>query len=254
MNQIDFLPYSYRREHTRRRRQAWQLVAIALVAGIIAVASLFQFQTAAKLQTQLNAVLPQYQEAQDRNKRFAELKIELKNAQDQAELFTYLRHPWPKTQLVAALLRPLPKEVALEKVVILRKLPNGARRQSIISQTQREEEEKRLASLSPAARDLEQIRSDVDRMQTELTITGITKQPAALHEYVGQLAHESFFAKTQLESIESVKQKGNEHLIFELQLLVKPGYGQPGGPGKSPLAREQNTDTQKDILSHETKS
>lgn len=140
MKQIDFLPHSYRRENTRRRRQAWQFMAVALVAGIIATASLFQAHTAAGLQARVDKVIPQYQEAQQQNKRLAELKVKLKIAQDQAELFTYLRHPWPKTQVLSALLEPLPKEVALDKIIIIRKLPSGARRQNVHSQAQREAE------------------------------------------------------------------------------------------------------------------
>jgi len=152
------------------------------------------------------------------------------------------------------LLKPLPKEVTLNKISIFRKLPSGARQHNIQSQAQREAEEKRLASLSPAARDLEQIKSDVDRMQTELTITGTTKQPIALHEYVGLLGRNTIFSNTQLESIESVKRKNNAHMKFELHLLLKPGYGQPGGPNGPPIAQDKHTDQINDTLSNETKS
>lgn len=239
MNEIDFLPQGYRREHSRRRRQVWQFVAIALVTGIIATATLLQWQMAARFQARVDDLMPQYQESEKRNKQLAELTIKLGNTQDQAELFTYLRHPWPKTQILATLLKQLPKDVTLQKIKIFRKLPIGTRQQNALSQSQRESEEQRLASLSPAARDLEQIRSLVDPMQIELTIIGTTTQPAALHEYVIQLGHESFFSKAELESIESVKSKNDIHMRFELHLRVQPGYGQPGGPIRSPIAREK---------------
>ena len=249
MNQIDFLPQDYRREHTRRRRQVWQIVAVALVTGIIATATFFQYQTAVRLQSRIDNLTPQYQEAQERNKRLADLKTKLEGERDKAELFTYLRHPWPRTQIVAALLRPLPEDVTLGKIRIFRKLHSGVRRQNVRSQAEREAEEKRLASLSPAARDLQQIRSDVDQMQTEVTISGTTTQPTALHAYVGKLGREEFFSKAELESIESDKREKNGQMKFELHVLVQPGYGQPGGPAETAIAQEQD-DKRKD----ETKS
>ena len=254
MDQIDFLPPEYRREHTRRRRQVWQIAAVALVTGIIAAANLFQSQTATRLQAGVDNLIPQYHQAQERNNRLAELKTKLEDTQDQAELFTYLRHPWPRTQILAALLRPLPQGVTLEKIKIFRKLPSGARRQIARSQAQREAEEKRLESLSPAARDLQQIRSDVDRMQTEVTITGTTTQPTALHAYVGDLGHESFFSTAELESIEFDKREKNGRMTFELHVLVQPGYGQPGGPQGWPIAQQTDAKKTKDKRSNETKS
>ncbi len=240
MNQIDFLPHDYRREHTRRRRQVWQIAAVALVTGIIAAATILQSRTAVHLCARIDNLMPQYHQAQERNKQLAELKTKLEAAQDEAELFTYLRHPWPRTQILAALLRPLPQDVTLEKIRISPKLPSGSRRQNIRSGAEREAEEKRLASLSPAARDLQQIKSDVDPMQTELTITGTTTQPAALHAYIGNLGRESFFCKAELESIESVKREKIGQMKFQLRVLVQPGYGQPGGPQGSPLAVEKD--------------
>ncbi len=246
MDQIDFLPPEYRREHTRRRRQVWQIAAVALVTGIIAAANLFQSQTATRLQAGVDNLIPQYHQAQERNNRLVELKTKLEDTQDQAELFTYLRHPWPRTQILAALLRPLPEDVTLEKIRIITRLPGGARRQIIRSQAEREVEEKRLASLSPAARDLHQIRSDVDRMQTEVTITGTTTQPAALHVYIGDLGRESFFSMAELDSIESDKREKNCRMNFKLHVLVQPGYGQPGGPQGWPIV--QQTDAKKSVL------
>lgn len=240
MTHIDFLPQDYRREHTRRRQQVWQIAAVALVTGIIAVGSVFQFQTIANLRSRMDNLMPQYRESETRNKRLAELKSKLEDARDQAELFTYLRHPWPKTQIVAALLRPLPENVALDKIRISRKLPAGMRRQNLRSQADREAEEKRLASLSPAARDLEQISCDVDQMQTEVAVSGTTTEPAALHEYVGKLGSESLFSEAELESIELDKRNKEGQMKFELHVLVQPGYGQPGGPDGSSIAKEKD--------------
>ena len=234
MNDIDFLPSSYRREHSRRRRQVWQIVAIAFVTGTVGMAVLVQSRTAAHLQSKINNLAPKHQAAEKRNKRLAELKTKLQDARDQAELFTYLRHPWPRTQIIAALISPLPEGITLRQIRISDRLPKDARRPDARSQTQREAEEKRLASLSPAAHDLEELRSRVDRMRTEINISGTTAQQAALHMYVGYLARESFFAKAELESCEADKRSKNGQMQFEIDVLVKPGYGQADGPTGPP--------------------
>jgi Tfp pilus assembly protein PilN len=229
MNDIDFLPSEYRREHSRRRRQVWQIAAIAFVTGTVSLAALVQSRTAANLRSNIDVLAPRYQAAEKRNNRLGELRTKLQDACDQAELFTYLRHPWPRTQIISALLHPLPEGITLRKVRISNRLSREARRPDVRSQAQREAEEKRLASLSPAAHDLEELRGRVDRMRTEVSISGTTAQSAILHTYVGKLARENFFTKAELESCETDKRSKNAQKQFEIDVLVKPGYGQEGG-------------------------
>ena len=230
MNNIDFLPQDYRREHSRRRRQVWQITAITIVTVIVGAASFFQTRTAAKLQADIDKLGPRHQKSENRNKQFAELKTELQNAEDQAALFTYLRHPWPKTQIIAALIRALPEDITLQEITISNTMPKSARRNNILSQTEREAEEKRLAALSPAARDLEELRKKSDRLQTQINIRGTAIQQSALHVYVGNLAQESLLAKAELESCEAEKGPVIGKMRFNIDVLVKPGYGQPNGP------------------------
>ena len=79
-----------------------------------------------------------------------------------AELYTYLRHPWPRTQLFSALLRPLPEEITFLQVQIFRQpaaggkagniLPNAGQAGNLPRDTKAEEEKLKL--LPAAGRDL----------------------------------------------------------------------------------------------------
>ena len=57
-----------------------------------------------------------YDRAQSLVAQQLELKRQLQSAGYEAELFTYLRHPWPTTQLLNAALSPLPDRVTLHEI------------------------------------------------------------------------------------------------------------------------------------------
>ena len=140
------------------------------------------------------------------------------------ELYTYLRHPWPRTQLLAAMLGPLPDEITLQQVQILGE-PAGVSspaeaRPAVEAKTQ----EASPASLLPAQRDLAKLRDRMDSARTMMILTGTAAGSSALHRYLGELDAVEIFDKAELDWFESVN--GGKSLRFQIVLGVQPGYGQ----------------------------
>jgi hypothetical protein len=232
MHEVDFLPAQYRRQHLRRRSQPWQAVVALVFFALLVGAGFAQHRQRQRIESDLEVIEPQYKTALERQQRLSELQGLLAEVRSEAELLAYLRHPWPRTQLLAAVAGPLPDEITLQQIQIRRaapQQPSGERR----TRAEAENAEKELASLAPAARDLAELREELDGARTVVTLSGTTRQSAPLHRYLGHLAEHPLIAKTELEAIETVEGADEPTLQFEATLLVRPGYGQPGGPTAS---------------------
>lgn len=229
MQQIDFLPAEYRQKHAQKRGRSWRLIVMLGLATSVLTAAWSQHQSRCRVEEELEAIVPRYEAAVGQNAELAELQSQLCLAQADAELLTYLRHPWPRTQILAAVLAPLSDDITFEKLHISREATSGSQSAERLSRTERQAEEEKTAKLPPAARDLKLLRGQIDQSRTVVIISGVTTESAALYRYLGELGKTALFAKCELESIESVENDGGT-LRFNATLVVRPGYGQPGGP------------------------
>lgn len=235
MHEIDFLPAEYRQKDAQRQSKPWRVVVVGVFVAVIGFAAAGQHRRRAMLEDELIAVGPKYEAIVKVGQEVEALQQELDLAAADAELFTYLRHRWPQTQILDALLDPLPDEIAFEQLAIHRESPGRSRSGRPLSRAEREDQAQQLASLPAAAADLARLRQQYDRLETVVTVTGVTSQSAALHRYLGDLNQVDLFSKTELDTIES--EAGTPELRFSLSLRVRPGYGQPGGPGPDPAKR-----------------
>ncbi len=227
MQQIDFLPQEYR--HRYRTRQN-QLRTVAL-AGVVAV-GLFAIELVQQYRYwQLGKAVadcrPAYNSAIQLQEELTTLQQELRTAENEAQLFAYLQHPWPRTQIISALLLSLPAEIALDELEIHRRATSG--RKVLASLVTSEKEEENPSPDTAGAADLKQLHQRYDARQTVVLITGKTTDLAALHYYLAQLGEQDLFTKAELQSVESQDRLGTI-TRFRAQLTVRPGYGQKGGP------------------------
>ncbi|MBN1396024.1 MAG: hypothetical protein JW959_13460 [Pirellulales bacterium] len=230
MQDVDFLPIEYREKYQRRQSQPWQLVAAAAIVGLVAAAAVGQRLHLRRAEAELATIAPTYEAAVKLQNRLAEEDKKLDRATARAELIAYLRHPWPRTQLLAALLAPLPEEIAFQQVEIIRDRSPAASSNAVSSRTETNEEENR-DSLAPAERDMEKIRRRIDPMQTVVVLTGTAKDSAALHRYLSELDNANLFDKAELDSLSGAEDgEQGASVRFRAVLAVRPGYGQPGGP------------------------
>ena len=230
MQDIDFLPVQYHQKRVKRRSQPWRIVVVAVFAVLLAAAVCSQRGRKTQAEKELAAIMPQYELAASQDRKLAELHLQLNAARNAAELFTYLRHPWPRTQILAALLEPLPEGITLDELEITRQTPQNQTRPGRYSRMEDEAKKEELDKLPPAVRDLKRLREEFDKTPTVVLISGTTAESAAVHRYLGQLGRASLFSKVDLDSLESAENDRAGRLKFQATLIVRPGYGQPGGP------------------------
>ncbi len=234
MQDIDFLPVQYRRQHVQRQSKPWRIVVVAAFALLLAAGAVGQFRSKRRAEEELAAITPQYDAVVARNDELAKMRQELETLRLDAELFTYLRHPWPRTQLLRALLEPLPEAIELQRLQITREAVQGQTATERRSRSERQAEAEEAEKLPPAQRDLKQLREQFDVTQTVVQISGTTGDSAALHVYVAVLNGAGLFDKAEIDSFDRLDAPGDPRWEFQATLRVHPGYGQPGGPDKPP--------------------
>jgi len=228
MHDVDFLPPEYRQNFARAKWYGRRLLLVTLVVTLVAVTAWNQQGRLRRLQADVADLEPARVAAVETKETLNALQNRLQVNRASAELITYLRHPWPLTQILAALLHPLPKEITFEELRIGREALAGPRSGLIRSPANRKPEEKQTAGLPPAVRDLKRLREECDPRETVVSLAGTTTESAALHQYLGELGRKDLFSKSQLHSLE-VDQADPEKIHFTASLVVEPGYGQPGG-------------------------
>jgi Tfp pilus assembly protein PilN len=232
MQNIDFLPASYREQTVHRKANVWRLLIGGGFAAALVCSFLYQQILYRQAARQLDELRPEYDQAQALSRRMAAMQADLKSATKQAELFTYLRHPWPRTQLLTAALTQLPDCVTLREIHISRQ-QNAAADSSAVRLTGRKQDDAEAKKLDPAERDLHQLCDETASRETTLVLSGITSDTAALERYLVALGEAKLFVKVELTSLEANHEEQQGTWRFSARLGVRPGYGQPGGPERA---------------------
>ncbi len=217
-------------------------MALAFAALLIA-AAVNQHHRQRQVAAKLAEITPRYDVALRQTNELAQLQSQLDAADDVAQLFTYLRNPWPRTQLLAALLAPLPKEIRFSKVEIRREEPQLQRATERRSRAEIRAEQQQTAELAPAARDLKTLREQFDDTKTVVLLEGITTDSAAVHRYLGELNQASLFTAAEPDSIDAAPGGPAGSLQFRATVTVLPGYGLPGGPTAGGQTTDPNADS-----------
>lgn len=227
MKSIDFLPDVYRQARADRSARRWWCTIAGVFAVAILSAAVSQWMLRRSIERELAEVAPKYADALQREAELALVRQEIVRAEEVAELYTYLSHPWPRTQLLASIVRPLPQSVRLTEVTIgYESLPAGP---PITPASSAPSGDK--SALSPARADLLQLRSECDARQPILSITGTASVLAELHAYVDRLGKSPLVAAAHLKGLEvSADRRAAGECRFQLHVVVRPGHGQPDGP------------------------
>ena len=228
MSEIDFLPASYRQMTVHRKANVWRLLAGGIFVAMIGFSGVYQHVLHREALVDLAKTGPLYDQADALVQGQTELKRQLQLANDDAELYTYLRHPWPATQVLAAALAPLPDCITLHQIRLFQdEHPSVA----VAAAPRTAPPHNKPAESEPAAkRELRQLRQDNDSRPRMLILSGVTTDSAALQQYLLVLGKNELFVKTELGSLEADTSDRPGAMHFTARLVVRPGYGQPGGP------------------------
>src|SRR5262245_40040305 len=174
MKNIDFLPDIYRQRAALRKARTWWCLVIILFGGTIGSAIAAQVWLRVGLKRQLAAIEETFIASQTQVKELATLQAQIAKSGQEASLFTYLQHPWPRTQLLAQVVQPLPKSIRLTQIHVREEeLPRET--QSAGPQHRGNEPE---VKLQPPEEDLAKLQQESDYKQTVIELQGFTPEVA----------------------------------------------------------------------------
>ena len=233
---IDFLPASYREQTAKRRTHVWRGCVIMIFVVALGTSGVVQYRMYQAARHDLAAVEPALLAAQSATKELSEIQSKLTAAQQQAELLTYLRHPWRRSEILAAVAESLPEALTLSTLLLDYETDAAQARQG----TAVASDSLTKVDTTPAAvQDLKKLRGATDLANLMVVITGITRETAALHQYLAALAANPLFETVELRSIEAATANEQGVSQFAAKIIVRQGYGQPKGP--APAANVVNS-------------
>ena len=189
MKQIDFLPARYRQETVHRKANVWRILVAARFAAVLLTSAVYQQLLRRGTEQDLARVSRVYDQTQAVASQLAAVQGRVREADAEAELLTYLRHPWPSSQLLAAALAPLPDCITLDEIHLAHDQPSGPEPGvPVVALPQRgpgsgEAAEKKTGT--PAQRALAQLRKEYDGRPVVLTLAGLTSDTASLQRVSG---------------------------------------------------------------------
>ena len=172
MKNIDFLPDIYRQRRVLlHARIGWMGVAV-LFAILIAGIATGQWCFRAALATQLLMVEPQYVISQTRQVELLQIERDKAHAEELAALYLYLEHPWPRTQLLAAVAQPLPPTIQLTDLQLLEQAEAAPAVRSEVGDTDQAGGEGESGNKPTAKSVLADLRRAHDRQHTIIELAG----------------------------------------------------------------------------------
>jgi Tfp pilus assembly protein PilN len=238
---IDFLPSKYREASAQRRTRYYRLLVVVAFVGLLGAAFAGQYALQIHVARELDHVRDQYQRVLGYSNRLAQLERERVPCDAEAQLCTRLRDPWPRTQILAATLAVLPKQMTLLRLRIDRQTAAVDPLQAGTIQTgpapgAANGDDK----LPPAQRDLRRLRQDSKLHDTVVDLEGITDDALTLHTYLGRLASQGLFSSAELTSIDRVEKSSMSH--FRARLTVRREHADSPAAPAVPLANVSATE------------
>jgi hypothetical protein len=239
--EVDFLPARFREQQVQRRVTGWQIAVVAAFAGLMGSTAWLQHRTLSRLEASVSRVRAEHDTATRTARELGGLQQQLSTLDAHAALYTFLRYPWPRTQIVTAVLRSIPRDITIDEINIAREntaraaVPSN-RQADTVPPGEREEP-------APPVADLQKLRQDAEATETVVSVVGRTSDVAALHHYLEQVAEESLIARATIHSLERSEDDGEVKVKFEAKIIVRKGYVRPTGPPPTlPVATEQSTE------------
>lgn len=239
MNTIDFLPDRYRQATSRRRTSYWRLIVTILFVGAFAATAYAMHGVRGEARLRHEQVVLQLQAERQAASAVKPQAARLEHLERYASLLTFMRHPWPRSRIVAAVLGSLPASATLEKFRIVRVAKPPTPGEAPVA------DESAVASAADAATDLKALRREAETLDIVVQIQGLARDQADLLSYVQRLGDDDLIADAKLTSIEAAvgdrsadsdaANTAPAAAQFSVEIVVRPGWGLPGGPAESTL-------------------
>lgn len=220
---LDFLPEKYRQATKRRRTTYWRGLVVVLFLGVFAACATGLTMVDREVRRELERVNLHYAAATSHDTLLKEKEARLAVLTEYADLLTFLRHPWPRSRIIETLFRGLPDGVTIDALHLGYEARQGTTPAAVVAAAT-------TAKTKTAADDLADLRTALEAQNLVARLEGTTSDPPGLHAYLQSLVGGGLFTDAEVEQIEAVRSGGVATSKFTARIVVRPGWGLPGGP------------------------
>jgi hypothetical protein len=232
MSQIDFLPENYRQRDVHRKIRWSRVVVVVLFVSLLAAGGFVLRKKRMAVTAELEVARADHDAMMAQTTQLAQAVARVSEARGEANLVAYLRHPWSRARIVAAVVENWPESLVLEELKIQREGAQGGRPAVFTPLSPSPENQ----PLKPAAQaDLAELRRDSEARPTVVLLSGFLTDQAVLHRFLAELSKIDLFSNVELLGMTPAED--GHSLKFHLRLSLPPGYGQTGGPSGPPPRR-----------------
>lgn len=231
MKNIDFLPEIYRERIVLRKDRVWWGIVVVIFSTAIGSTAGAQYLLKRSVQRQFDELGPQYVAAQQQVQRLTELQSQNRTAGQWASLVTYLDQPWPRSQLLAVVVQPLPPSIRLTELLVAEEeFARASAEEAGPRRRGNRQDEQQKTKLAPASADLEHLRRTHDNKRPIVEISGTVQDMAVLHEYVAVLARSPLVALADIKSYELAATNAlAKPTNFTVRVVFRASHGQTDG-------------------------
>jgi hypothetical protein len=228
MKNIDFLPEIYRERIVLRQARVWWGIVVLIFGAAIGTTASAQYLLKRSVERQYEDLEPEFVAAQEIVRRLSQTQVENRTAGQWAGLITYLEQPWPRSQLLAEVVRPLPSEIRLTELILAEEELAKPAQQEAGPRRRSQGADPQAKPPAPAVADLEALRKSHDARRPVIEIIGTVHDVSVLHEYVAALGRSPLVSLAQVKSLESpATPVVDRPTNFTVRLVFRASHGQP---------------------------
>ncbi|QDU75068.1 hypothetical protein Pan97_20890 [Bremerella volcania] len=218
-DEIEFLPKKYRE---KRKSHNFQISRLLLIVGIVAGMSavlLYQLASLHSVNLQVAALDQQHEKVMQLMQEVDRRRNEVAVKRHHAKLLTFLDHPYPKSQVIAAIANPLPTEITITRLQVTVEQIAAANAKPA------SEKGKAVPKGHPMELDLKVLIDEAKSRRCTVEVEGTTDDTSCLYTFLASLHQAEIIESAKIESIDpQQKTDGSEFSHFTAHVKIKRAY------------------------------
>jgi len=232
---IDFLPASYKHERERSRKRLSRRITLVVFLSLIVAGTWQQRRNRLTLEAQRDRLQLQAGRMLSQLGDPEQIKAEIRQRELHANLLAHLRLRVSATRVLAAVVRCLPKYVSLTRCELNLEEKSAPRQVRAVTAGKVHPENRQEAKPKPPAeRDLQAIRDESDHKVVTVSIEGLAPNDLAISSYIAALHDAGLFDDVQLQYSDTYEYGEHQLRSFEIRLQVRRPRASSGKPAEPP--------------------
>jgi len=218
-HEIEFLPKRYREKRKKNNIKVSRILLIVIMVGGMASVLLYQLACLHSVNRQVAAIDKQNEKVMQLMQEVESRRAKVVLERHHANLLTFLDHPYPKSQIISALVNPLSREITITRLQITQ--------EQVANPNAKPPSEKGQAAPKghPMELDLKTLISEAKTRRVMVEVEGTTDDTSSLYTYLASLHQAEIIESAKIESIDPhQKSDGSEFSNFTAHVRVKRGY------------------------------